>query len=141
LLDGGLQAAIRARGRPSRVQCLYSPDFNEGLVEISVTLGILGDDDVSAQWSYSVSFGGERAGFHRPIVAREIVKQGEEVLIERPDGDDNDDPERLIQTALEQIALNRRFRFIADFLRRYVICIWFLRLSETTPSAVTSLRG
>ena len=42
LPDGGLQAAIRARGRPNRVQCLYSPDFNEGLVEISVTLGDLG---------------------------------------------------------------------------------------------------
>lgn len=50
------------------------------------------------------------------MVAREMVKKGDTVLVDRPDRDDRADPERLIQTALEQISANRDFREIAEFL-------------------------
>lgn len=110
---GGLQSAIRSRGGLSRVRCLFSRTNNKGLVEITVTIG---DDNEPAQWTYSVSFAGEKGGRNRPVVAREIVKRGSTVLVERPDDSDRADPERLIQTALEQIAVNKDFREIADFL-------------------------
>ena len=109
---GGLQSAMRLRGGLSRVRCLFARNNNKGLVEITV---VLGDDDDPQQWTYSVSFKGEKGGFNRAIVAREVVKRGDTTLIDRPDEADNADPERLIQTALEQISVNREFRQIADF--------------------------
>lgn len=111
--DGGLQSAVRSRGGVSRVRCLFARNNNKGLVEIAVTLG---DDEEPAQWTYSVSFRNEPTGLHRLIVAREVVKQGDKTLVQRPDADDEADPERLIQTALEQISVNRPFRVVADFL-------------------------
>lgn len=112
LPDGGLQSAIRSRGGLSRVRCLFARNYNKGLVEITVTLG---DDEDAEQWTYSVSIRNEGAGLHRPVVARELVKRGVEVLVDRPDADDQEDPERLTQTALEQISVNRSFRAVADF--------------------------
>lgn len=110
---GGLQSAIRSRGGLSRVRCLFARMNNKGLVEITVTIG---DDENPALWTYSVSFAGEKGGFNRPIVARELVQRGDKVLINRPDEEDRADPERLIQTALEQISANKDFRDIPDFL-------------------------
>lgn len=112
LPEGGLQAAIRARGGLSRVRCLFARNNNKGLVEITVTLG---DDTDPAQWTYSVSFKGEKGGRNRPVVAEEQVKSGDTVLINRPDSEDQKDPERLIQTALEQISANKEFRPVAEF--------------------------
>ncbi len=110
---GGLQSAIRGRGGLSRVRCLFARTNNKGLVEITITLG---DDEFPDAWTYSVSFAGEKGGLNRPVVAREIVKHGQKVVISRPDDKDQADPERLIQTALEQISANKEFREIADFL-------------------------
>lgn len=110
---GGLQSAIRSRGGLSRVRCLFARNNNKGHVEITI---LLGDDDEPAQWTYSVSFNGEKGGFNRPVVARELVKHGNEILLDRPDADDRADPERLVQTAIEQISANKDFREIADFL-------------------------
>lgn len=110
---GGLQSAVRNRGGLSRVRCLFARNYNKGHVEITVTLG---EDDDPKEWTYSISFNGEKGGLNRPIVARELVKHGDTVVIERPDSSDDADPERLIQTALEQISANKDFREIADFL-------------------------
>lgn len=95
------------------MRCLFARNNNKGLVEITVQLG---DDAHPAQWTYSVSFKGEKGGRNRPVVAREVVRRGNAVLIDRPDADDSDDSERLIQTALEQISANKDFRPVADFL-------------------------
>ncbi|MGL5809349.1 MAG: AAA family ATPase [Nocardioides sp.] len=111
--DGGLQSAVRSRGGLSRVRCLFARNNNKGHVEVTVTLG---DDADPAQWTYSVSFAGEKGGRNRPVVASEVVKRGDEVLLERPGPEDRADPERLIQTSLEQISANKEFRPIADFL-------------------------
>jgi hypothetical protein len=110
---GGLQPAVRSRGGLSRVRCLFARNSNKGQVEITVTLG---DDADLNQWTYSISFNGEKGGLNRPIVARELVKRGDTVIIERPDAADREDSERLIQTALEQISENNDFRVIAEFL-------------------------
>jgi predicted ATPase len=108
---GGLQDAVRLRGGLSRVRCLFARNNHHGWVAITVVLGEGADD----QWTYSLSFRSETRGLHRPVVAEEIVKRGEQVLLQRPDEDDDEDPERLTQTALEQISENKDFRAVGDF--------------------------
>ena len=114
---GGLQAAVAMRGGLPRLRCLFSRNHNRGWVEVTVTLG---DDADPRQWTYSVSFNSEkqnRPGLaRRPVVASEIVRRGDEVVVDRPSAEDRADPERLTQTALEQISENREFRPVADFL-------------------------
>jgi predicted ATPase len=110
---GGLQSAVRSRGGLSRVRCLFARNNNKGHVEITITIG---DDTEPAKWTYSVSFAGEKGGHNRNVVTRELVKRGNDVLVDRPDDQDDADPERLIQTALEQISANKEFREIAEFV-------------------------
>ncbi len=109
---GGLQDAVRSRGGLSRIRCLFARNNHHGWVGISVEIG----DDDGETWTYSISVRSEPRGLHRAVVAQELVKRGDEVLLERPDADDVADPERLMQTALEQISANRDFRPVADFL-------------------------
>lgn len=110
---GGLQDAVTARGGLSRVRCLFSRNNNHGWVSVAVDLG---DDDDLQQWSYEIDFRSEASGRHRVIVAKELVRRGGVVVVERPDEHDRADPERLTQTALEQISANREFRDVAEFL-------------------------
>lgn len=109
---GGLQDAVRSRGGLSRLRCLFARNNHHGWVGISVVIG----DGVGEPWTYSVSFKREPHGLHRVLVAQEIVKRGDVILLSRPDAADETDPERLTQSALEQISANREFRAIADFL-------------------------
>ncbi len=110
---GGLQDALRSRGGLSRVRCLFARNNYHGWVSVSV---VLGDDDNPAQWKYSVSFNGEKGGRNRPVVTEETVMRGDRELLRRPDDNDRKDPERLTQTAIEQISENKDFRAIAEFL-------------------------
>ena len=110
---GGLQDAVASRGGLSRVRCLFARNNNHSHVRVAVTLG---DDDEPRRWTYEIDVRSERAGRHRVMVAREVVKNGDRVLIERPDREDDEDPERLTQTVLEQISANKDFRAIAEFL-------------------------
>lgn len=109
---GGLQDAVRARGGLGRVRCLFARNNNKGRVEITVRLG---DDEAPEQWEYSIAFSGERGGLNRPVVSKEVVRRDGRIVIERPDSADESDPERLTQTALEQISANRDFREVAEF--------------------------
>ncbi len=110
---GGLQDAVRERGGISRVRCLFARNNYRGWVGIAISLG---DDEDPNQWAYEVAFRGEGAGRNRVLVAREVVRRSGEVILERPDALDESDPERLTQTALEQISANKEFRVIAEFL-------------------------
>ncbi|MGL4743015.1 MAG: AAA family ATPase [Dermatophilaceae bacterium] len=81
---------------------------------MGLELGVTGDDGV--RWRYELAVKGEKGGLNRPIVARERVTRGGEVVLDRPSTTDHADPERLTQTALEQISENKGFREIAEFL-------------------------
>lgn len=110
---GGLQDAIRLRGGLSRVRCLYARNNNRGHVTVGITVG---DQDSPDTWDYRLSFKAEPAGRRRLVVTEEVVRHGGVEVLRRPDHDDRDDPERLTQTALEQISENREFRELAQFL-------------------------
>lgn len=109
---GGLQEAVVSRGGLSRVRCLFARNNNHGWVTIEVSLG---NADGAQDWTYSISFKSERSGLHRPVVAEEVVRHNGTKILSRPDDEDRDDPERLTQTALEQISENKPFREIAEF--------------------------
>lgn len=110
---GGFQEAVSSRGGMARVRCLAARNFNHGLVTIEAAIG---DRTAPRRWTYDVTFTVERRGRHRPILKKESVTRDGETVLERPTAEDEDDPERMTQTYLEQVNANREFRPVADFL-------------------------
>jgi predicted ATPase len=109
---GGLQRAVEDRGGVSKVRCLAARQDPD--VGITVTLSNSG----SVTWKYEIKFNQEVRGHRRPALVREAVYKNDELLLERPNVEDKSDPERLTQTALEQINLNASFREVAQFFEK-----------------------
>ena len=74
------------------------------------------DPSSDTAWEYELNLTAESRGLHRPIVTSEIVRKNGEIILERPVSEDDEDKERLTQTALEQVNSNRRFRAVVEFL-------------------------
>lgn len=111
-IGGGLQQAVKTRGGIKHVRCLAARNYNRGMVALEVGL----TDSGGVRWHYELHFNAESRGQHRPIVRQEIVRRNEQTVLERPDRDDEEDPELLTQTALEQVRSNRDFRVVTEFL-------------------------
>ena len=110
---GGLQKAIGDRGGVSKIRCLSAGQDPEVAIEIHIA----DTPDAPAIWRYSVGFRQANCGQCQTHLTHERVWKEGELLLDRPDADDNEDPDRLTQTALEQIAANAKFREIGRFLR------------------------
>ncbi len=110
-VGGGFEAAVRRphRNSISMLRSLAARRYSD--IVVSVTIG---DDETPDQWQYELSFSQDNR--QRPVIKREAVHRGTCLLFERPDPDDDKDPERLRQTYLEQVNVNKEFREIADFL-------------------------
>lgn len=108
---GGLQQALNMRGGLSKVRCLAAR--RESDIEIEVQFAERADE--APIWTYTLEFG-QKKNKKEAFVVREIVKKGEQIILERPDDHDQQDPRLLTQTALEQVAQNGAFREIADCL-------------------------
>ena len=115
-VGGGLQHAVAVRGGLKRVRCLAARNYNYGRVGIEVKLQAADD---GPSWVYELHFTAEPRGRRRPVVRRETVSKDGRTILERPDNDDDEDAERLTQTALEQVNTNRGFRPIAEFLKEF----------------------
>ncbi|MCG9129804.1 AAA family ATPase [Candidatus Poribacteria bacterium] len=111
---GGFQKAVKERGGVSKIRCLSAR--NDPDIAIEVHIG--NTADASAIWRYEIGFSQEPRGHHYTYLKHERVWKENELILERPDKDDTDDPDRLTQTALEQSALNIRFREICKFFRQ-----------------------
>lgn len=114
---GGLQKAVDARGTLKRVRCLHARKNPEvGIsVEISENAG-----DSQPGWRYELFFTSEGKGRHQRtvIVSEKVIRYGEDgykTILDRPDKGDQEDRERLTQTALEQIQANTDFRPLVEF--------------------------
>lgn len=107
-IGGGIQEAILKRGGVSAIRSLAARKYPD--VGLSVHIG---SDIEPMLWEYEITFG--RAA-KRVIVKKERVVHRGEVLLERPDAPDLDDPELRTQTHLEQVNVNRKFREVAEFL-------------------------
>ena len=111
---GGFQNAVASRGGMARLRCLAARYFNKGRVTLRITIG---DDECPSKWAYAVTFTAEQRGKRRPILYQEIVERNASEVLKRPTPEDEEDPERMTQTYLEQVNANREFRPIVDYLR------------------------
>lgn len=111
--SGGLSSAIGQRGGLSKVRSLFARNHQRGRLVVDVDLKD-GDDE----WRYRLAVHGEQGGRNRPKVAEETVMLNGVAVLERPNADDEADPERLTQTHLEQIGANQDFRPLAEHFAR-----------------------
>lgn len=109
VLFGGLQHAVTGvRNGVSRLRCLAARRYSD--IEIAVRIG---NPEKGDPWEYAIRFNQDNR--QRPVLKKELVLRGQEVILSRPNADDKNDEERLTQTFLEQVNVNRDFREIADF--------------------------
>lgn len=105
---GGFQEAIRRRDGVSTIRCLAARRYPD--IEIRV---VAVDADSSSQWRYELAFNQDNQ--RRARIKKERIERDGELLLERPNSDDQQDPARLTQTHLEQVNVNRSFRELASF--------------------------
>ena len=113
---GGLQKALQDRHGLAKVRSLFARTNSE--VAIRVTCVQMNAEGKQDQWVYELAM--QHSKKSPAYVEREVVlKNGIEIL-KRPDKspEDQNDPERLRQTALEQTNSNKEFRDLAEFFRK-----------------------
>lgn len=113
---GGLQKAVTERGGISNIRSLSARAYPE--VEIEIHLSEFGESE--PLWKYSIAIKQETRGFRLPYLTHEKVWKGNELILNRPEKEDENDKERLTQTHLEQINANKEFRQISRYLESVV---------------------
>jgi len=109
--QGGFQlAVVQKRGGVSKIRSLHARQNPAVAVEVEVQLAGNG------LWTYRLEF--TQSKQRQALIQREIVKKGDEVLLDRPNADDRSDEQRLGQTHLEQLHANRDFRELQESLAR-----------------------
>ena len=108
---GGFRESVKRRGGVKGLRALAARRQPSIMVRVSI-----GASNDQSAWVYELRFTSDNRG--RPLIERELVLSGSKSVLDRPDKEDKDDPERLTQTYLEQVHANRRFREIADFLEQ-----------------------
>src|SRR3989454_12533276 len=108
-VGGGFQESVRRRGGVSSLRSLFARRYSDVVVSATVSDG---SDDRS--WGYYLKFTQDTQ--RRAMIREERVTRGGNTLLSRPDKEDRGDPERLTQTHLEQVNVNRQFREVAEFL-------------------------
>jgi predicted ATPase len=107
-IGGGLQEAVRRRGGVKSIRNLAARQ--DRMVSIGVQVTSKAD---SGWWEYEVAFAQDKA--RRTLVEHEIVSRDGKPVLSRPTPDDEADPQRLTQTFLEQVNVNREFRELFEF--------------------------
>lgn len=107
---GGFQDSVNRRGGVSRVRNLAAKGERS-----NVTIEAALSEDANLLWRYRIEFNQDNN--RRPVVRREQIWRGSDLLLSRPDSDDQKDTDRLRQTYLEQTFANREFREITDFFK------------------------
>ena len=113
---GGFQKAVKDRGGVSKIRCLsarYDP-------EVAIEIHIADAPDTPTKWRYGVGFRQQSRGQRQTYITHERVWKEDKLLLNRPDENDNEDPDRLTQTAIEQSAANAKFREIPLFLQKVI---------------------
>ncbi len=110
---GGFQKAVKDRGGVSKIRCLAARSDPEVRIEIHIA----DTPSASTTWRYVLAFRQEARGYRRTYLTEEKVYKENELLLDRPDEDDEGDTARLTQTFLEQINMNAEFRAVVQFLQ------------------------
>jgi predicted ATPase len=107
--QGGFQRAVHARRGVSQIRSLHARRYPNVAIDIDISLG-----DENQLWRYRLEF--TQDNNRRAVIKKESVQYGSQLILSRPDAEDESDPNRLTQTHLEQVNANKRFRVIAEFL-------------------------
>lgn len=107
-VGGGLEEAVRRRGGLSRLRCLAARNPSDVVIGVE-----LAGEDGGPVWEYELRLTQDRR--QRPVVTRERVTRSGRDVLARSAGTEKEDPERLTQTHLQQVNVNREFRAVADF--------------------------
>lgn len=110
-IGSGFQEAVRKRGGVSSLRSLAARQNPNIVVKIHI-----GDDETPAAWEYEIHFAQDNQ--RRPLLRKERVQKNDQLLLERPNEQDEEDPERLTQTYLEQVNVNKDFREIVGFFEK-----------------------
>ena len=109
-VGGGFQAAVAQRGGVSKLRALAARRYPEIVIRVDMA-----DREQQGKWQYELRF--EQDNVRRAIISGERVTRNGQVLFERPDERDKEDQERLSQTYLEQVNVNKEFRGVAEFFQ------------------------
>ncbi len=109
---GGFQKAVKDRGSVSKLRSLAARRDPEIAIEVHLREN---EGDRTPGWRYRLEIRQESRGYRQPFIALERVWKGSELILNRPNSEDDADPIRLTQTYLEQVNENGRFREIVRF--------------------------
>lgn len=113
---GGIARAVEVRGSMKKMRSLYARQ--NSTVRVCVTVSTADGD----AWKYDLGFTHKSPKEPVPLVEWENVERirlngTTSSLLSRPTKEDQRDPERLSQTALQQVTANQEFRDLAEFFR------------------------
>ena len=106
-VGGGFHEAVRRRGGVSRIRCLAARRHPDICIRV-----LVGSDEDPRLWEYELRFGQDQQ--RTPRIRSEHVSRAGTRILQRPDEEDKADPQRLTQTYLEQVNVNRDFRELCD---------------------------
>jgi predicted ATPase len=99
---------VTRRGGVSAIRCLAARRYSD--IELRAELQEAGQ---GKRWIYEIAFNQDNQ--RRPQLKKERVARNGRTLLDRPNDEDRADPERLTQTYLEQVNVNREFRDVTTF--------------------------
>jgi len=108
-VGGGFQEAVRKRGGVSSLRCLAARRYSAIVIRVRI-----GNDENPSLWEYELGF--TQDNLRSPLIEKEWVLRNGRSILERPDKEDREDPERRTQTYLEQVYANQDFREVVEFL-------------------------
>jgi hypothetical protein len=106
---GGFLAAVSRRGGISQIRSLHTRRYPNVVIDVELDL-----NGEHGRWRYRLEFDQDKQRVAR--VRKEQVWKGEKQILDRPDPEDKQDPNRLTQTYLQQVNANKEFRPIAEAL-------------------------
>ncbi len=112
---GGLQQAVSSRGGMKKLRCLAGRQ-GQG-IELEFELKNASEEE-APKWKYCLGIANEVRGKRRAIVKHERVFLDGKEILDRPNGGDKEDPERLTETYLELTNSNKAFRPISEFFQK-----------------------
>lgn len=108
-VGGGFQEAVLSRGGIKSLRSLSARKPSDIFLEFQI-----GNDEIIDLWNYKLRFRYDTR-LHIPLINSEIVENCGKRVLTRPEPNDENDPQRLSQTYLEQINSNLAFRELAEF--------------------------
>ncbi len=111
-IGGGLQNAVAIRQGFKKIRCLHARQITHVGIEVHFGATI---DSTEPEWIYSIAFAPEPAGKRLLLIKQEKVVHNGKELLNRPTPEEEQDPECLTATFLENVQNNQRFRDIATF--------------------------